>query len=118
MVEGAYTPPKRLFIPPQRTTSRSSMPSAPAHMPAIRVLSFGAGLAEPDLILGAGMEILSANSFGSPVCGGQCHYRHQPRARHEMLIIKDRRPSGEPMGHFHRGVTQTEPHSSNHGDVC
>ena len=35
--------------------------------PAITVVSFGAGLAEPDLTLGAGMEILSANSFGSPV---------------------------------------------------
>jgi hypothetical protein len=29
------------------------MQSAPAHIPAITVLSFGAGLADPDLILGS-----------------------------------------------------------------
>jgi hypothetical protein len=29
------------------------MLSAPAHIPAISVASFGAGLADPDLILGA-----------------------------------------------------------------
>src|SRR3954470_14739070 len=67
MVEGAYTPPKRVFMPPERTTSRSSMLSAPAHIPAINVANFGEGLAEPDLIFGAGMQILSANSSGSPV---------------------------------------------------
>jgi hypothetical protein len=38
------------FIPPLRTTSTSSMLSAPAHIPATRVTSFGAGLAAPDLI--------------------------------------------------------------------
>ena len=43
------------------------MLSAPAHMPAITVVSFGAGLADPDLILGTAMSILSANSVGSPV---------------------------------------------------
>ena len=43
------------------------MLSAPAHMPAIRVVSFGDGLAEPDLIFGAGMQTLSANSSDSPV---------------------------------------------------
>ena len=31
------------------------MLSAPAHMPAITVASFGAGLADPDLILGLAM---------------------------------------------------------------
>jgi hypothetical protein len=67
MVEGAYTPPKSVFIPPARTTSRSSMLSAPTHMPAITVVSFGDGLADPDLILGTGMSILSANNWGRPV---------------------------------------------------
>ena len=43
------------------------MLSAPAHMPAITVVSFGDGLADPDLILGSAMSILSANSVGSPV---------------------------------------------------
>src|SRR6185312_710076 len=43
------------------------MLSAPTHIPAITVVNFGAGLAEPDSILGAGMQILSANNRGSPV---------------------------------------------------
>jgi hypothetical protein len=67
MVEGAYTPPKSVFIPPARTTSRSSMLSAPAHIPAITVVSFGAGLADPDLIFGCRIQILSANNCDSPV---------------------------------------------------
>lgn len=37
------------------------MLSAPRHMPAITVVSFGDGLADPDLILGAGIQTLSAN---------------------------------------------------------
>ncbi len=40
---------------------------APAHMPAITVVSFGDGLADPDLILGTGISILSANKCGRPV---------------------------------------------------
>src|SRR6478735_2965685 len=48
IVEGAYTSSNRVFMPPERTTSTSSMLSAPAHIPPIRVASFGAGLADPD----------------------------------------------------------------------
>ncbi len=44
------------------------MLSAPAHMPAIRVASFGAGLAAPDLILGAAMWTFSPTARASPVC--------------------------------------------------
>jgi hypothetical protein len=66
-VEGAYTPSKSIFIPPLRTTSRSSILSAPTHIPAITVASFGEGLADPDAILGAAMLILSANNCGSRV---------------------------------------------------
>jgi hypothetical protein len=43
------------------------MLSAPAHMPAIIVVSFGDGLADPDLIRGCAICTLSANSFGRPV---------------------------------------------------
>ena len=43
------------------------MLSAPAHMPAITVVNFGDGLADPDLILGTGIRILSANNCGRPV---------------------------------------------------
>ena len=46
----------------------SSMQSAPAHMPAISVASFGAGFADPDLILGALMRTLPASNRASPVC--------------------------------------------------
>jgi hypothetical protein len=52
-VEGAYTPSKSVFMPPDRITSMSSMQSAPAHIAAISVASFGAGFADPDLIRGA-----------------------------------------------------------------
>jgi hypothetical protein len=55
IVEGAYTPPSRVFMPPERT---SSMLSAPAHIAAIRVVSFGAGLAALDLILDSAMRTL------------------------------------------------------------
>jgi L-cystine uptake protein TcyP (sodium:dicarboxylate symporter family) len=66
-VEGAYTRSKSVFIPPARTTSRSSILSAPTHIPAITVVSFGYGLADPDAILGAAILILSANNYGRPV---------------------------------------------------
>src|SRR3954468_24890194 len=66
-VEGAYTPPNRVFIPPLRNTSTSSMQSAPAHIPAIRVASLGAGLAEPDLIRGAAICTICANRSDMPV---------------------------------------------------
>ena len=67
MVDGAYTSSKRVFIPPERTMSTSSMHSAPAHIAAINVASFGAGLADPDLILGSAIQTFSANSSPSPV---------------------------------------------------
>ena len=53
IVEGAYIPSNSAFIAPLRTTSMSSMHFTPAHIPATTVGSFGAGFADPDLILGA-----------------------------------------------------------------
>src|ERR1700677_5245650 len=47
--------------------SRLSMQSAPAHIPATRVASFGEGLADPDLIRGSAIRILPANNCDSPV---------------------------------------------------
>src|SRR5215208_5915631 len=46
----------------------SSMQSAPAHMPATTVASFGARFADPDLIRGATIWTLSERSRVSPVC--------------------------------------------------
>ena len=54
-VEGAYTPSNSVVIPPLRTASMSSIQSAPTHMPATTVTSFGDGLAAPDLIRGSAM---------------------------------------------------------------
>ena len=50
----------------------SSMLSAPAHIPAISVLSFGAGFADPDLILGTAIRTFSETSRASPVCSANC----------------------------------------------
>ena len=44
------------------------MQSAPAHMPAISVASFGAGLADPDLILRLRDVDLLGEQTGRPVC--------------------------------------------------
>ena len=42
------------------------MLSAPTHMPAITVVSFGDGLADPDLIFGAGMQDLVGQQSRQP----------------------------------------------------
>ena len=67
-VDGAYTPSNSVFTPPLRTTSMSSMLSAPAHMPATTVASFGAGLAAPDLIRGAAIQTFLSSRRPRPVC--------------------------------------------------
>jgi hypothetical protein len=71
IVEGAYTPPNRVFIPPQRTMSTSSMQSAPAHIAAINVVSFGAALADPEAIRGARMQTFSASTRDNAVCSAK-----------------------------------------------
>ena len=43
------------------------MQSAPAHIPAISVASFGSGFADPDLIRGAVIRTFSPSSRRSPV---------------------------------------------------
>ena len=86
-----HTPRRRAFsCRLQRIMSISSMQSAPAHIPAIRVASFGAGLAAPDLIRGAVMRTLSASKPRQPGLLGQCHHRDQPRTRHEIVIVEHR----------------------------
>ena len=76
-----------------RTTSRSSILSAPAHMPANSVTNFGAGFADPDLIFGSAMRTFAASSCGKPVWAASsspaparhttrdCHHRTPPTAR-------------------------------------
>src|ERR1700728_4162878 len=48
--------------------SASSMQSAPAHIAAIRVTSFGAGLAAPDLIRGSVIRTFSPSRRDRPAC--------------------------------------------------
>src|SRR5581483_10825908 len=67
-VEGAYTPSNRVGIPPARSTSRSSMLSAPAPIPAITLISLGTGFAAPERIRGAVIDTFAAMICGSRVC--------------------------------------------------
>src|SRR5215207_3959449 len=68
IVEGAYTPPNKDFIPPLRTMSASSMQSAPTHIAAISVTNFGAGLAAPDLIRASVICTFSLRRRDRPAC--------------------------------------------------
>jgi hypothetical protein len=70
-VEGAYTPANSSPQPPLRSRSMSSILSAPAHIPATNVASFGAGLADPDLTRGEAIATLSSNSLVRPVCSAR-----------------------------------------------
>ena len=67
-MEGAYTPSNRIGIPPARSMSRSSMLSAPAHIPATTVSSLGAGFAAPDFIRGVVIDTFLVMISARPVC--------------------------------------------------
>jgi hypothetical protein len=67
-VAQAYTPPKSFFIPPDRTTSRSSMLSAPAASPATTDISFAVGLAAPDLTRSLVNRTCSSSNRDRPAC--------------------------------------------------
>ena len=77
------------------------MLSAPAHIPAITVSSFGAGFAEPDLIRGVVIDTFSGDDLGQAGLLGQPEQRHQPRVRHEIVLVEPRGAGGEPMAHSH-----------------
>lgn len=68
IVEGAYTRSNNVLIPPLRSKSTSSMLSAPEHIPAINVASFGAEFAAPDFIRGPLITTVFASASTSPVC--------------------------------------------------
>ena len=67
------------------------MLSAPAHIPAIRVASFGAGFADPDLILRLSDVHLVGQQLWQAGLLGQRHHRDQPRTRHEIVVVEHRR---------------------------
>jgi hypothetical protein len=67
-VDGAYTAPNSFFMPPARITSRSSTLSAPAAMPAITAVSFGAGFAAPERTRSLRNTTRCSSRSGRPVC--------------------------------------------------
>ena len=78
------------------------MLSAPAHMPAISVASFGDGLADPDLIFGAGIWILSANSSGRPVWAARVITGTSPAHDTRCSSSNTAEAAREAMRHLHR----------------
>src|SRR5690606_21454865 len=77
-VAQAYTPPKSFFIPPARTTSRPSMVSAPASIPATIDTSFGTGLAAPDLTRPLVILTCSCSRCRSPACSASSRTGTRP----------------------------------------
>ncbi len=71
-VAGAYTPVKSRFIPPERTTCRSSILSAPAAIPAVIELTFPAGFTPAEATTRyESSRTLSSSSCDSPVCSAR-----------------------------------------------
>ena len=95
------------------------MLSAPAHIPAIRVASFGAGLADPDLILGSAMWTFSANNSGRPVCSASAITGTSPAHDTRLSSSNTAESRGELVRHLHRKcLSRTGPdccvRTSNH----
>ena len=103
-VAPAYTPPNSRFIPPERITSRSSMLSAPAAIPAMIEVSFPPGSTAADLTRVASIATWLVTSSDKPGPLGQRHHRHQTRVRHEILVIEQRRGRDQPCGNFTTGA--------------
>ena len=85
-VDGARIPPNNARMAPCRSTSMSSMLSAPAAIPATRhgdlqLRVHPARPAEPDMLRG---QVLQARPLR------QGHHRDQPGPRHEIRVIKRR----------------------------
>ena len=84
-VAGAYTPPNSRGIPPERITSRSSMLSAPAAIPAMIEVSLPAGFTPAEATrVEAEPRPGSAISPDSPACSASAITGDQPRARHQI----------------------------------
>ena len=65
---GAYTAPNIRFIPPERTTCKSSMLSAPAAIPAMIVVIFPAGFTPAEATRTESNETRSLTSWDRPAC--------------------------------------------------
>ena len=73
------------------------MLSAPHIMPAMIVVSFPAGFTAPDATRLLGRSTRSPINRERPRLLSQFQHRHQTRGRHQILLVKDRRPDGERM---------------------
>ena len=106
-------------MPPQRTTSTSSMLSAPAHIAAITVAGFGAGFADPDLIRGLPIWNLLGQQRRQGGLFSQRHHRHQPAAHDTRLPSSNTAESAIKLcdtctGSAFRGLVRLLCGNSNH----
>lgn len=77
-VEGPYTD-LRCYMPPDQRRSMASIRSAPAHIAAFNVVSFGPRFAAPDSTLVVVIETFFATRGRSVRSGRKRHDRQQPR---------------------------------------
>ena len=94
-VEGAYTSLNTRGVPPARSTLTSSMLSAPQAIAAMIEVSLPAGLTAPDLTRVDGRSTCSPINSRKTGLLSQFQHRHQPGGRHQILLVKHRRPDGE-----------------------
>jgi hypothetical protein len=97
-VEDAYTSSNTRGVPPARSTLPSSMLSAPRIIAATIEVNLPAGLTAPDLTRGDGRSTCSLISPRKIGLLSQFQHRHQIGRRHQILLVKHRRPGGECTG--------------------
>ncbi len=97
-VEGAYTSSNTRGVPPARSTLPSSMLSAPHIIAAMIEVSLPAGLTAPDFTRVDGRSTCSPINSRKTGLLSQFQHRHQPGRRHQILLVKHRRPGGERIG--------------------
>ena len=74
---------------------------APAHIPAITPSNLSTGFAAPQRIRDVLIDTFSAMISGRRVCSASPEHGHQPRVRHEIVLIKARGTNVESMRHSH-----------------
>ena len=94
-VEGAYTSSNTRGVPPARNTFTSSMLSAPHIMPPMIVVSFPAALTAPGGHPRAGQVDMLADQPRKTGLLSQFQHRHQTSRRHQIRLVKHRRPDCE-----------------------
>ena len=77
------------------------MRSAPAHIAAINVVSFGSRYAAPDVIFRGGDGHLVREQFHQSGLVGEGHDREKSRAGHDVVVVEVRGLSMEGAGRSH-----------------